>query len=394
MFDDFINSKTIFKDKNALTIKYTPENIPHRDDQINTLGSILAPALKGDRPSNIFIYGITGTGKTLITHYVVNQLKTAASANDVHIHFLYVNCKMKRVADTEYRLIAYLAGELGKDVPPTGLPTDQVYKVFFEALESKPGIVILVIDEIDALVQKVGDDILYTLTRINQDIDESKVTIIGISNNLSFTDHLDVRVKSSLSDEELIFPPYNAMQLKDILKERSDLAFESEVIGPGVIEKCSALAAQEHGDARRALNLLRVAGELAERENKESIDEGYVDSAESKIDMDHIIEAVKLQPKQSKILILSIIKLTDKESDYIYTGDVYDKYVKYCDRIGLTPLTQRRISDLISELDMLGIIDTKVISRGRHGRTRTIRIALTEKLFNKVLDYLKNEFML
>jgi len=392
LFDNYINSKTLFKDKNALTIKYTPDTVPHRDDQINQIGSILAPALKGDRPSNIFIYGMTGTGKTLITQYVVDQLKESAASNNININPLYVNCKMKRVADTEYRLVAYLAGLLGKKVPPTGLPTDQVYKIFFEALEENTGIVMLILDEIDALVEKVGDEFLYTLTRINQDTNNSKVTIIGISNNLSFTENMDARVKSSLSDEELIFPPYNALQLKDILLERSSISFSENVIMDGVIQKCAALAAQEHGDARRALNLLRVAGELAERQNMDKVTESHVDCAESKIDMDHIIEAVKTQPKQSKLLLKAILSLTDKASDYIYTGDVFDLYVTFCDKVGLKPLTQRRVSDLIAELDMLSIINTKVISRGRHGRTRTIRLALSGKVYSRVTEFLDSEF--
>ncbi|NOQ37359.1 ORC1-type DNA replication protein [archaeon] len=392
LFDNYMNSKTLFKDKNALTIKYTPDTVPHRDDQINQIGSILAPALKGDRPSNIFIYGMTGTGKTLITQYVVDQLKESAASNNINISVLYVNCKMKRVADTEYRLIAYLAGLLGKNVPPTGLPTDQVYKIFFEALEENTGVVMLILDEIDALVEKVGDEFLYTLTRINQDTDNSKVTIIGISNNLSFTDNMDARVKSSLSDEELIFPPYNAIQLKDILSERASISFSEDVVMDGVIQKCAALAAQEHGDARRALNLLRVAGELAERQNMDKVTENHVDCAESKIDMDHIIEAVKTQPKQSKLILKVILSLTDKASDCIYTGDVFDLYVTFCDKVGLKPLTQRRISDLIAELDMLSIINTKVISRGRHGKTRTIRLALSGKVHSRVAEFLNSEF--
>ncbi|NOQ56046.1 MAG: ORC1-type DNA replication protein [Nanohaloarchaea archaeon] len=392
LFETYMNSKTLFKDKNSLTIRYTPDTVPHREEQINMIGGILAPALKGDRPSNIFIYGMTGTGKTLVTQYVVNQLKEIASSNNVTINVLYVNCKMKRVADTEYRLIAYLAGLLGKKVPATGLPTDQVYKIFFEALEEKTGVVILVLDEIDALIEKVGDELLYTLTRINQDIDNSKVTIVGISNNLSFTENMDARVKSSLSDEEMIFPPYNALQLKDILLERADIAFNEDVIEDGVIQKCAALAAQEHGDARRALNLLRVAGELAERQNMTKITIGHVDCAESKIDLDHIVEAVKTQPKQSKILLKTILMLSEKSSEYIFTGDVFDLYVTLCDKIGIKPLTQRRISDLIAELDMLSIINTKVISRGRHGRTRTIRLAISGKVYTKVSEYLNNEF--
>lgn len=392
IFNNYMNSKTLFNDKDALTIRYTPETVPHREKQIEQIGNIIAPALKNDRPSNIFIYGMTGTGKTLVTKYVLDQLKEMAHSNNIKVTILYANCKMKRIADTEYRLFAHLAGLLDKKVPPTGLPSGQVYDIFFEALEQNKGTAILILDEIDALVEKVGDEILYNLTRINEKLNNSKVTIVGISNDLSFTNHIDARVKSSLCEEELLFPPYNALQLKDILRERAAISFNKGILEDGVVQKCAAFAAQEHGDARRALNLLRIAGELAERENSEKVTESHVDCAESKIDMDRVIEAVKTLPKQSKILLLSIFRLSENTSEYIYTGDVFDLYTTICEKVGMKPLTQRRVSDLISELDMLTIIDTKVISRGRHGRTRTIRLGVTGKVFTKVSENLNNEF--
>ncbi|MFH1127780.1 MAG: ORC1-type DNA replication protein [archaeon] len=395
LFSDYLNKKPIFTNKKVLTISYTPEDVPHRDDQINQLGLILAPALKNDRPSNIFIYGGTGTGKTLITQYVTNQLSLAAEKAGSDLHIMYVNCKMKRVADTEYRLLAYLATMLGKEVPPTGLPTDQVYKIFFEALEQRKGIIILIIDEIDALISKVGDELLYNLTRINQELINTKISIIGISNNLSFTDYMDARVKSALSEEELVFPPYNAVQLQDILNDRAKISFNPDKIKEGVIAKCAALAAQEHGDARRALDLLRVAGELTERNNDTQITEKHVDLAESKVDMDRIMEVVKTQPKQSKAVMCSIFTHLDGTSkEKILTGEVYDTYINICTQISLKPLTQRRISDIITELDMLSIINAKVISKGRYGRTREIGVAISQDIHSRVMDYLKKEFYL
>lgn len=394
LFNDYLNKQPIFTNKKALTISYTPEDVPHRDDQIKQLGMILAPSLKNDRPSNVFIYGGTGTGKTLVTKYVTSQLSQVAEKSGANLHIMYVNCKMKRVADTEYRFLAYLASLLEKEVPATGLPTDQVYKIFFSALEERKGIIIIIIDEIDALITKVGDEFLYNFTRINQELENVKISVIGISNNLSFTEYIDARVKSALSEEELVFPPYNAVQLQDILSVRADIAFNSDRIKEGVIAKCAALAAQEHGDARRALDLLRVAGELAERGNDSMIQEKHVDLAESKVDTDRIQEVVKTQPKQSKAVLYSIFSNIEGSEKKILTGDVYDTYLKICSQISLKPLTQRRISDIITELDMLSIINAKVISKGRYGRTREIGIAVSKDIRERVMDYLRKEFYL
>ncbi len=392
IFEKFLQSKPIFNNREALTISFSPENIPHREKQINDLGRILAPALKGGKPSNVFLYGRPGTGKTLVSRLVGSELEKIGKNNNHNIKVLYVNCKMKRTADTEYRLMAYLSSMLGKKVPFTGLPTDQIYKVFFETLEENKQTMILIIDEIDSLVEKTGDEILYNLTRINQELKNSRVSLIGITNNLGFVETLDPRIKSSLSEEELIFPPYNALQLQDILRGRSYVAFLPGVLEPGVVEKCAALAAQEHGDARRALDLLRVAGELAERNAEEKVTVKHVDNAQEKIDIDRIIEIVKAQPRQSQAVLYSIVELTEKNKE-IQSGEVYDFYQEMCKKHGLRILTTRRVSDLIAELDLFGIINTKVISKGRYGRSRVISFGLVDSINNKLKKLLYEIFL-
>jgi len=269
-FEGFLKKESVFFDKKALQSSYIPEIVNHREDQIKQMANILAPVLKGDKPSNIFIYGKTGTGKTLTAKYTTQQLIEIAKRENIPLEILYINCKLKRSTDTEYRLIAQLATELGKAIPPTGLPTEEVYKTFIRALNRQRRNYIIILDEIDQLVSKAGDNVLYNLTRINEDT-ESQISLLGISNDIMFVDRLDPRVKSSLSEEEIVFPPYNALQIQSILKQRAELAFNKDVTEQGAIEKCAAYAARDHGDARRALELLRVAGELADRKNIKKI---------------------------------------------------------------------------------------------------------------------------
>ncbi len=391
MFSSYVDKDSVFKNKDALTTNYRPENILHREEQIDELASILAPSLKGNDPSNVFLYGSVGTGKTLIVKHVTEQLKNVADNKGIDVNIMYINCKMKKVADTEYRLLAKLARQLGEEVPSTGLPTDEIYNRFFNALQEQKGVVVIALDEIDALVKKVGDEFLYNLTRINDDLDETKVSILGISNDLNFTDYMDSRVKSSLSEEEIIFPPYNAIELRKILKDRTDKAFIEDALADGVISKCSALAAQEHGDARRALDLLRVAGELSERSEAETIEKEHVDRAQSKIERDRVVETVRSQPKHSKLVLYTILEMTEDE-DEIATGDVYSEYKELCEELEISELTQRRVSGLISELDMLGVINAKVISKGRYGRTRQISVDLSDNIRAKLREMVEDKF--
>src|SRR3989344_743458 len=335
----------------------------------------------------MFCYGKTGTGKTVVTQYVLQKLIESAASRAIPLKTIYVNCRLEKIADTEYRIIAELARALGKAVPSTGLPTDEVYNLFLTAIDETEQTIIFVLDEIDRLVDRAGDEILYNLTRINSSLKKSQVSIVGISNDTRFLENIDPRVKSSLGEEEIIFAPYNAMELKEILEERAKLAFKTDVLTEGVLEKCSAYAAREHGDARRAIDLLRVASETAERENSSRITPEHIDKAEDRIEKDRVLEIVAVQPKQSQAVFMAILEMPATAK--IETGEVYDKYKGICNAAGFGPLTQRRVSDLIGELDMLGLINAKVISKGRGGRTRQIYLTISDELGSKLKDKLK-----
>lgn len=394
IFDSF-SEKNIFKDKSILQTNYTPETIPHRDEQVESVASILAPALRGERVSNLFVYGKTGTGKTLSVQYVANELLKRSDSTDNKLRVVYVNCKLKKIADTEYRILAELVNQLGGSVPATGLPTDAVYNKFVELIEREQQGILIILDEIDQAVRKISDGFLYSLTRLNVELKKSHISLVGISNSLTFMDELDPRVRSSLGEEELVFAPYNALQLQDILKERSKMAFQEGILEEGVIAKCAGYAAREHGDARRALDLLRVAGELAERSSSKKVGLVHLDEANRKIERDKMLDIIENEPKQFQLVLFSIMNLSEKyKNESIFTGDIYSNYQDICSRTKNEALTQRRVSDILAEFDMLGLINAQVISKGRQGRTREIKLMIPQQLLPKAREILNSSLNL
>ncbi len=368
----------IFKDRDSLLATHVPESLPHRDKEIAGLANVLGPIMRGQTPSNSFLYGKPGGGKTVVAKYVIQYLKEKAIGVGVNYDYAFLNCQH---VDTEYRLWATLCSKIGEHVPTTGLPTKDVFDIFLKTLEEKKVHMTIVLDEIDLITKKAPDS-LYSLTRINSDLEFSKISLIGITNSVEFKQSVNSRIRSTLMEQELVFSPYTAAQLQDILKERVIEGFAENVVDASAINRASALAAAEHGDARRALDLLRVAGEVAEQKQDAKVTSIHVGMAQEVIEKDTVKEVLIGLPIHSKIVLLAIIKLdiargkSKKEEDMISTGKIYDNYLKLCDRLTIKPVSQRRVGDLINELDLLGMIRANVISKGRYGRTRIITLAV------------------
>ena len=381
VFERFLSGSPIFKDRDVLRHDYVPERLPHRENEIRTLASILAPSLRGQKCSNVFIYGKTGTGKTAVARFVLEKLRAKAEEVGAPVATCYVNCRM---VGTEYRVLTAMCSSLGVKVPFTGLAKAEVLSRLKKALSRRAIVFVVMLDEIDVLVKAHGDALLYELTRMGPELNGSKISLIGISNDLTFKEHLDPRVLSSLSEEEMVFKPYNAAQLRDILLERAKLAFVEGAVPEPVINLCAALSAQEHGDARRALDLLRVAGEIAEREGALRVTEEHVRKALKQIEHDRTVIAIRSLPLHAKLVLLAVYEMTKRSSSAI-TGEIYAAYSAICGRMAISPLTQRRVSSIINELDMLGLLNAQLANMGRYGRTKKIRLAIPRSLLKEVL---------
>jgi len=381
LFERFTGDSPIFLNHDVLRHDFIPDELPHREDEILRFGEVLAPSLRNLKCSNLFVYGKTGTGKTAVARHVLGRLYRKGLEVGRRINVCYINC---RTVGTEYRVVSAMCSTLGIKIPFTGLATAEVLKRFKSCLEFLGSPFIVVLDEVDVLVRNYGDGILYTLTRINEELKNSRLTVVGISNDLYFKEMLDPRVLSSLSEEEMVFKPYTAEQIRDILLQRVRLAFRPGVFPESTLNLCSALAASEHGDARRALDLVRVAGEIAERQGYPIVREEHVYEAKRKIEHDRVFEVLSTLPLHSKILLY--VLYVESPHHEITSGRLYESYRSLCGRLGVEVLTQRRVSSLLNELAMLGIVNTQIANLGRYGRTKRIKIKVSPKTLEKVFS--------
>ncbi|MEM4335391.1 MAG: AAA family ATPase [Candidatus Anstonellales archaeon] len=376
-FEDILSRSTLFVNKNVLSPHYIPAFLPFREEYMEQIMQVLSPALQYQKPKNLFIYGKTGTGKTCSIKLVLDKFNKFAEEKKLNAKMLYINC---RVYNSRYRVMNKIMKFFVPELEKTGFGLTFIYEKLIELLNSGMQLVV-VLDEIDMV--KDLDDLVYTITRANDELKEKKggVTVVGISNKLSFKSELDPRSKSSLYETEIVFPPYEAPQLKSILEQRVAAGFKKNSVSQGAINLIAAIAAHETGDARHALKLLEKAGEIAENAGKEVVEESDVEEARKRVEYDIASEAITTLPINQQLVLYAIAKLStttkflDPELDgYLFSGDVYNSYVKIARKIGKKPKSVRWYREYLNELEILGLISTMFSGKGIRGRTRLIKI--------------------
>ncbi len=390
LLDAAESGKSIIKNRDILHFTYIPEVIHHRDEEQEKVTQSLLPILKQSRPSNLLVYGKPGTGKTLVVRKVLSKIQARVEKSSFPIKLTYVNSKNET---TLYGLLISFGRQLvaqnqnEKELfPTTGLAISEIFKRILKTINDNKLNTIFVIDEIDFLahlVSKTGNDILYQLTRANERLKQSSLTLVGISNDLTFKERLDPRVISTLGEEETVFTNYSVGQIRKILEERIKDAFAENTIEEPALNLCAAMAGREHGDARRAIELLRVAGEIAEREQSEKVKEEHIRTAAQKMEEDKEVTALKSYPLHEKLVIISVMKAAG-----LSTGEIYSTYKNLCKITRQKELTQRRVTQILSEIEMSGIISGKIIHQGIHGRTKKYSLTISSET---VKDTLKNE---
>lgn len=377
MLDAAEKGITLIKNREILHFTYIPEMIFHRDSEQALVTQSLMPILKQSRPSNLLIYGKPGTGKTLVVKKILLKIQARVEKSKFPIKLVYVNSKEET---TLYQLLVSFGRQLGldeKELPSTGLAISEVFKRLLKTIDENHLNTIFIIDEIDYLVdlvKKTGKDILYQLTRANERLKEGSLTFVGISNDLTFKERLDPRVLSTLGEEEVVFATYSVEQIKKILEGRIEQAFVKGAVEDSALNLCSALAGREHGDARRAIDLLRVAGEIAEREQKTSINENHIRLARNKIEENKEVIALQSFPLHEKLLIIAFMKTSE-----LTTGAIYTAYKGLCKTVRQPELTQRRVTQMLSEIELSGIISGRIIHQGIHGNTKKYKLTITRE---------------
>ncbi len=383
--DDLLNAaeagKSIIKNRNILHFTYIPDIILHRKSEQEQVTQSLLPILKQSRPSNLLVYGKPGTGKTLVVKKVLSKIQERVEKSKFPIKLVYSNSKEET---TLYGLLVSLGRQLDlneKELPTTGLAISEVFKRLLAKIDEGKLNAIFVIDEIDYLAQlvaKTGKDILYQLTRANERLTQGSLTLVGISNDLTFKEKLDPRVISSLGEEEVVFTNYDVEQIKKILEERIIESFIENSVEEPALNLIAALAGGEHGDARRAIDLLRVAGELAERQQSDKVTAEHVREATQKMEENKEEKSLKSFPLHEKLVLIAIMKANGSS-----TGEIYSSYKNLCKKVGKDELTQRRITQMLSEIELSGLISGRLIHQGIHGRTKKYKLTISSEMIKK-----------
>ncbi len=387
-FEEILSKNSIFRNANALSPHYVPQILPFRDAQIKNVMNLVSPALKNQKPKNLFIYGKTGTGKTCTVKHVMHKFNIMNSNSSMS----YINC---RIYNSRYRLMHKLLKQYMPSMDKAGFGLPYFYEKLIELLNQGKQIVV-VLDEIDMV--KDLDELIYTLTRINDEINDGGLTLLGISNRLSFKNELDPRSKSSLYENELIFPPYSSPQLTHILEQRISIGFAENSVERSAINLAAAITAQESGDARYALKLLSKAGEMAEYNKSELVTDKEVELARKKVDIDLMQEAIASLPEHHQLVLYASAILSSSGGQYsrlgedpkfegfLFSGEVYDQYSKLCAEFNKKPRTTRWFREYLNDLEMLGLITSKVSSKGIRGHATLIRLGKESSEVLKLLE--------
>lgn len=393
-FEDMVTSSKIFKNISVLSPHYIPDELPFRNEQLKEIIQILSPAIRGQKPRNLIIYGKTGTGKTCTIKLVMKKFGRATKKEEAGMH--YINC---RIYNSRYRIMQKMLKVYVPELEKSGFGLPHLYEKLIETISEGRQLVV-VLDEIDMI--KDLDELIYTLTRANDEVPNGGVSIVGISNRLSFKDALDPRSRSSLHETEMIFPPYTSEQLREILEGRISGGFLPGVVKQSSLNLAAAITAQESGDARYALKLLLKAGEIAESEKKEKITDEEVESARKRVEIDLTAETIGTLPEMHQIVLYSIAELAKDGSRYsrlekmednvLFSGEVYEKYETNCKKTRKKPRSTRWFREYLNDLEMLGLISTKPSSKGIRGHTTLVKLGQSPEnvigILKKNLQYL------
>jgi len=398
IFYNFLNENSVFTDKSKISPHYAPEKLPFRDNQIKDLSLWLSPVLKKAKPHNVFVYGKVGTGKTTVVRHVISQLELFSKDQHLPLVTVYLNC---RNYQTKYTVLVYCVQLFYPDQNFFGYSRSFIYDKFLTYIKENKINFVVVLDEIDKIKDKEIDDLIYTLTRANDELEGGSVSIIGISNNLFFKNNLDSRTKSSLCEQEAVYPPYNAEELRDILTQRIDIAFKKEVVSASAINAAAAIAAKESGDARRAVMLLLRAGEISDLNGNTKVTDKEVYEAKEKVEQEVMKSMVLTLPVQLQLVLLAIAQGSLKpkgilgvtgqsmDSNILYSGEIYDKYCTLCEKYSEKAVTIRWFREYITELETYGFISTTISGKGVKGNTTLIRLGIDAQT---IIDLLKQEF--
>lgn len=348
-----------------------------RDEQLDRIIELLLPAVKGGRQDNILQFGPSGTGKSLIINATAEEVATLCENRGVDFGVIRINCQRISSEDKAvYAMLQDVSEKTGAEIgiKKQGTATSDKYDRLYEIVNERFEAILFILDEIDYLTGNSNDDepdysrLLYQLSRATAEGDiEGRSAVAALTNDTQLIQKLDGRTASSFNPDNVVFPDYDATQIRAILKHRKD-AFRDGVLSGDVIPLAAAFAAQDEGDARKAIDLLRKAGEMADREGSETVEERHVRTAQGKLDVDQAqktINGLSAQKKYTLYALTSVAVHATRSLDSIPGPVAYEVYSYVTKSIDTDTKSDDSFRRYAKELASYNIISKDRSGRGR-----------------------------
>ncbi|AMD29511.1 hypothetical protein Nps_00005 [Candidatus Nanopusillus acidilobi] len=389
-------NKNLIVDGRYFEEDYIPYEIKFRDKEKEIILSNINLFLNRNTGSNLFLYGTTGTGKTLIARYLNKGISFYSAKNKLKVKVAYINCKQVLSDDVDYYIFKRIYEELANINIKSGVRKNDMYENIYKFIINNDYKLIIILDEVDNIFRKSENtEILYLLLR-NYDINFlNRIRLILISNSPSFISQLDQRIKSSFSSIiQVRFSPYNYYELREILKDRAIRALKPGSISEEDINYISAKVSKEFsGDARIAINVLRLAATIAYNKNKEKIDREDIDEAFSSVDLNIFESMVSTLNKTQKLILLALIKEQIKNEDFVTFNNLYEEYVNLSNNFGISILDKTVVYKNLKKIESIfgELIESKIISNGKNGVNKVIKIISDADNLKKIYEKIKKD---
>ncbi len=373
-FEELLRKPSLFKDESKLDINFVPKRLPHRDRELSLLSQLFLALITNPNTISrkVLITGKTGIGKTVTVKLFGDILEKASRKRNLNIKYLHVNCRKER---TSYKVVNKIIRLVDKKFPKRGYSSQDLLDILIDFLNQHNLHILIVLDELNYLINK-DDDLIYSLTRINDDSvnGEQRISLIGIVREITCLNNLDNSTMSTLQRNIIKFSAYSKEQIFDILKYRTEMSLNKNVLSDKLIEMISDITFSSC-DVRYGLNMLWRASKIAESKNLKYINAECIRLGNQDLLSFSMVDVLKFMNIQKLTFFLAIVKgLSNNDEIEISFLEIIKRYHIICENTGLKTRSHSQLWSYLQEFKRDNIVLINIISEGIKGRQSLIKI--------------------
>ncbi len=369
---------SVFKDESRLDINYVPPRLPHRDLQLDLLNQFFRSLIEspGKMAQRVLITGRIGTGKTVLSQHFGLQMVKDAREKGINLQYVHVNCR--ECKGSLFLILQRTVSKFHPHFPKRGYSAEEILQVLVQILDEQNLYLILILDELDALIRNEGSEPLYNLTRIQEDRPSAprRLSLICVLREIEHLDSLDPSTRSTLQHNIIHLAEYSKVQLLDILSDRVNLAFGSGMVSGDVLGLIAGLAFSEGGDARYGIELLWRAGKYADVSRLGEVSAECVRMAAASVYPTVRKDVFSSLGLHEKLFLLGVARrFKQTGAVQMSIGEAEESYAVVCEEYGKRMLGHTQVWKYVKDLSAVGIIESCLSGVGQRGKTTMISLS-------------------